>query len=48
MHSSIYMGLHVKCPLFMPDFNETKNFSDSNLIKTLPLRAELFHADGQT
>ena len=52
----MYIGLHVKYPLFLPDFNETlifltefrKNTRISNFIKIHPVRAELFHADGRT
>jgi len=53
----MYIGLHVKCPLFFSDFNETliifvsKDFLKilvSNLVDIHPLEAELFHADGET
>ena len=46
--------LHIKCPLFLSDFNETCIFPDrfvkntSYFIKILPVGAELFHADGRT
>jgi len=49
----MYIGLHVKYPLFLSDFNETyisrqfsKNLQISNLMKIRPVGAELFHADG--
>ena len=43
--------LHVKYPLFVSDFNETwifctdfwKDFQASNLMKTRPVGAKLFH-----
>ena len=38
----MYIGLHVQCPLFLSDFNET------NFMKIRPVGAELFHADGRT
>jgi len=49
----MYAGLHVKYPLLLSDLNETwifsidfsKNNDISNLMKILPVRAELFHAD---
>ena len=52
----MYLGLHIKYPLFLSDFNETRIFFDrfpkhtriSNFIKIRPVGAELFHADGQT
>jgi hypothetical protein len=52
----MYIGLHVKYPLFLSDCNETwilstdlrKNTQISNLIKIHPVGAELFHADRQT
>ena len=48
--------LHVKCPLFLSDFNEIFNFLNrfskklqiSSFIKIRSVAAELFHADGQT
>jgi hypothetical protein len=52
----MYVGLHVKCPLFWPDINETFNFlkgnkqkiQTSNLMKIRPIEGQLFHADGRT
>jgi hypothetical protein len=46
----MYIGLHVKYPLFLLDFNETWNFLDrfskntqlSNFMKIRPVGAELF------
>jgi len=50
----MHVGLHVKCPLFLSDFNEfnflhrfSKN-THTNFTKILPVEAELFQADGQT
>jgi len=51
----MYIGLHVKWPLFLSDFNET-NFRDrfskssqiSDFTKIRPVGAELFHADRRT
>ena len=49
-----YIGLHEKNILFLSDFNKTlifsrfsKNSPISNFIKTCPVRADLFHADGR-
>jgi hypothetical protein len=49
----MYIGLHVKYPLFLSDFNETefsrqilKNPQISNSIKIRLVGAELYHADG--
>ena len=50
------IGLHVKCLLFLSDFNKTLSFFDrfsksteiSNLMKIRPVGAELFHADRVT
>ena len=51
----MYVGLHVKYPLFLADFNKTwipdkfsKNTLVSNFIKIHPVGAESYHADGQT
>jgi len=52
----MYIGLQVKCPLFLSDFNETwifstefrKNTKISIFMKTRPVGAELIRADGQT
>ena len=51
----MYIGLHVKYPLFLSNFNQTRNVTDrfsknpqiKNFMKTRPLGAELFNADGQ-
>jgi hypothetical protein len=56
MLSNIYIGLHVKCPLFLSDvlWNlnildlSVKNMQIPNLIKIRPVGAELFHAYGRT
>jgi hypothetical protein len=50
------MGIHVKYPLFLPEFNETwkfldrisKNAQKQNFIKIRPVGAMLLHADGWT
>jgi len=52
----MYIGLHVKYPLFLPDVNETRIFSTafskdtqiSNFMEIRPVGAELFYADGRT
>ena len=46
----MYIGLHVKYPLFFPDFNETWIFSILSenyqiFMKIRPVGAELFHSD---
>jgi len=49
-------GLHVKHPIFLPDFNETWEFSDifskntwiPNLMKILPVGSELFYGNSRT
>jgi hypothetical protein len=54
MAISVY-GVHVKYPLFLPDYNETwvfstdfkKNIEISDVMKIRPVGAE-FYADGQT
>ena len=51
----MYIGLHVKCPLFLSDFNEnwilwdrfSKNNQVINFMKISGLRAEFFHAEGE-
>ena len=57
MWSKMCTGLHVKCPLFLSDFNETvmkifwtdfRKILISNFIKILPVGAEFFHADRRT
>jgi hypothetical protein len=49
------MGFHVKCPLLLSGFNETrvrdrilKNTRISYFLKVCPLGADLFHVNGQT
>ena len=49
----MHIGLHVKYPLFMSDFNETLIFWTefqkiliSNFMKGHPVEAELLHVDG--
>jgi hypothetical protein len=52
----MYIGLHVKYPLFLSDFNETwiffdtffKNTKTTYLRKIRSVGAELFHADRGT
>jgi hypothetical protein len=52
----MYTGLHVKYPLFLSDFNESKMLSKkfsknteiSNYMKICPVGGELFRADGRT
>ena len=54
--SKIYFGLHIKYPLFLPDLNETWNWStdfwkkkeESNFMKISPFGEDLFLAGGQT
>jgi hypothetical protein len=51
-----YIGVHVKYPLFLSEFNESLLFLTgfreilkiSNIMKIPPLGAELFNADGRT
>jgi hypothetical protein len=52
---STYVGLHVKCPLFLSGSDETRMFStvcekssNINFMKIRPVGAELFHADRRT
>jgi hypothetical protein len=50
----MYVGLHVKYPLFLSDFNNpwnlvdrfSKNIQISNFTKICPVGVTLFHADG--
>jgi len=51
----MYIGLHVKYPLFLSDFNQTWNFSTGFskntqilLYENPSVGAELFQVDGQT
>jgi hypothetical protein len=52
----MYVGLRVKYPFILSDFNETEIFLDlfsknteiSNFMKICPVGAELFHADAWT
>ena len=52
----MYIGLNVKYPLFLSDFNETrilspdfsKNIQIQNFMEIRPVVALLFHADGRT
>jgi len=51
----MYVGLYVKCPLFLPVFGETliffidfRKIFISNFTKIRPVGTELFQADGQT
>jgi hypothetical protein len=52
----MYVGIHVKYPLFLSDFDETwifsiyfrKNPQISNFVEIRPVRAELYGAYGQT
>jgi hypothetical protein len=52
----MYIGLHVKYPLFLSDCNETLIFLTGyrnilkyqNFMEIRPVGAELFHADEQT
>jgi len=56
VRSNTYIGLHVKYPLFLSDFNETWSFSTdfrqktqiSNFMTIRPVGAELFHEEGRT
>jgi len=46
--SKMYLGLHVKCPLLMSDFNETRiyttKFSKNTEMETHPVGAAFLHA----
>jgi hypothetical protein len=52
----MYIGLHVKCPLFLSDFNETwifwkdfrKHIQILNSMQILPVAAKMLHADRRT
>jgi hypothetical protein len=52
----MHIGLHVKYPLFLSDFNETLDFSAyfqkntqiTDFTKIRPVAAKLFHADRLT
>jgi len=52
----MWLGLHVKYPLFLSGFNESRTvtqqifdkYSISNFIKLRPVGAELFNVDGRT
>jgi len=49
----MYIGLRVKFRLFLPDFNETRNFWTDfrkiiSNIKVRAVRTELLHEEGQT
>jgi len=52
----MYLGLHVKYPLFLADINENWNYLDrfskntqiSNFMKMRPVGAELFNEDERT
>jgi len=50
----MYIGLHVKYPLFLSDFKKNifldifQNIQISNFMKIHPVGAELFNADGRT
>jgi hypothetical protein len=55
MSLQIDLGLHVKCPIFLLDFNQASMFSRfsknnqiSNFVKIRPVGAELLYADGRT
>ena len=51
----MYIGLHVKYPLILSNFNETwifptdirRNAEISNFMKICPVWAELFYTDGR-
>jgi hypothetical protein len=54
-YDKIYIGIYVKYPLLLSDFNETnfldqfsKNTQISNFMKIRPVEAGIFHAEGRT
>jgi len=53
-HNADYVGLHVRCPIFLSDFNQTQ-ISPTDLSESLPYQIlrksvqwELIHAEGWT
>jgi hypothetical protein len=53
-NNQTYLGLHVKCPIFLSDFTQILIFSAdfdksiiSNFTNVRPVGDELIHADGQ-
>jgi hypothetical protein len=51
----MYIGLHVKCPLFLSDFNESwifstefDEYSNKNFMKIRTAAAEFFYEDRRT
>ena len=54
MIKNMYIGPHIKYPLFLSDFNESEfsrqffeNTQISNFMNTRPVGAEVFHTDGR-